>query len=80
MLIKKCIYDSFVFNNQSVAPRVYFINLFADPSPCVRDPNDAASYTGKTLSDDLKLELIIVKFGFLHGFKLPTTAGRPFQL
>ena len=69
-----------VFNKQSVAARVYFINLFADPSPCVRDPNDPANYTGKTLSDDQKLELLTVKFSFPHGFKFPTTAGRRFQL
>lgn len=68
-----------VFNKHSVAGRVYFINLFADPSPCVRDPNDPANYTGKTLSEDQKLELLTVKFSFPHAFELPTTAGRRFQ-
>lgn len=68
-----------VFNKHSVAGRVYFINLFADPSPCVRDPNDPANYTSKTLSEDQKLELLTVKFSFPHAFELPTTAGRRFQ-
>ena len=38
------------------------------------------NYTGKTLSDDQKLELLTVKFSFPHGFKFPTTVGRRFQL
>ena len=29
-----------VFHKQSVAALVYFIDLFEDPSPCGRDPND----------------------------------------
>ena len=69
-----------VFNKQSIAARFYFINLFADPSPCVRDPNDPANYKGKTLSDDQKFELLTVKFSFPNGFNFPTTAGRRFQL
>ena len=69
-----------VFSKQSVAVRVYFIILFADAIPCVREPNDAANYTGKILSDDQKLELLSVKFSFPHGFKFPTTAGGRFQL
>ena len=63
-----------VFHKQSVAALVYFIDLFEDPSPCGRDPNDPANNTGKTLSDDQKLELLTVKFRFPQGFKFPTTA------
>ena len=37
------IYIALVLNKQSVAARVYFVHLFADPSPCVRDPNDPAN-------------------------------------
>ena len=69
-----------VFNKQSVAARVYFINSFADPSPCVRDPNDPANYTGKTLSDDQHVELLTVKFSFPNGFKFRAKAGRRFEL
>ena len=42
--------------------------------------NVPANYTGKTLPDDQKLELLTVKVSFPHGFKFPTTAGRRFQL
>ena len=69
-----------VSKKKSEAASFHFINLFADPSPCVRDPNDPANYKGKTLSDDQKLELLTVKFSFPNGFKFPTTAGRRFQL
>ena len=62
-------------NSQSQLAFSLLIYLFADLSPCGRDPNDTANYTGKTLSDDQKLELLTVKFSFPHGFKFPTTAG-----
>ena len=58
-----------VFNKQSVAARVYFINLFADQSPCVRDPNDPANYTVKTLSDDQKLEQQPEGVSNYHGWR-----------
>ena len=67
-----------VFNQQSIGAHVYF--LFADPSPCVRDTNDLANYTSKTLSDDQRLELLTVKFSFPRAFKFRTTARRHFQL
>ena len=38
-----------VLNKQSVAARFYFNDLFGDPSPCVKDRNDPANFTGKTL-------------------------------
>ena len=69
-----------VFNQQPVAAHVYFIKLLADPSPCVRDINDLANYTSKTLSDDQRLELLTVKFSFPYAFKFRTTARRHFQL
>ena len=81
VLMKKIYITPLVFfYKKSVATRVYFINLFADPSPCVRDPNDPANYTCQTLSDDQKLELLTVKVSFPHLFKFPTTAGRCFRL
>ena len=69
-----------VFNQQPVAAHVYFIKLFADPSPCVRNTNDPANYTSKTLSDDQRLELLTIKFSFAHGFKFCTTFTRHFKL